>query len=409
MRLRTLALLAVVVVALGGGAAVFALDAGSGPAVTERWVSDTGTEITSNHHAVAAGRVDGHGVVYAPISGPDRSDQCGLVALYATNGTTRWTHPIPPANCTIHSVADPALVDYDADGTTEVLASTTTDRLLALSPRDGRMEYEAPLSDYGYTEPLAADFDADGADEIAVVDVRGAVFVLDDDGSVAWRRALNSTAFAPPQAADFTGDGTPELAVGVSGDRLVLFDGDGSVVWDRDGLGSSVGWTAVVDDDAATELVVATTGGDVGVIDGATGATEWRTDVGRLAAVHAVGDGDGDGDPEVYAVALDQRLRAFDAATGELEWKTTISADDNQMTPPPALGDLDGDGGLELVAAANGGDVVVLDAATGGVLGTAGREQVVYTHPTLADTDGDGDDEAYVTYGDGRVVAIDRE
>ena len=398
MRLRTLAALAVVVVALGGGAAAFALDAGSGPAVTERWVSDTGTDITSNHHAVAAGRVDGRGVVYAPISGPDRSGQCGLVALDATTGTTRGTHPIPPENCTIHSVADPALADYDADGTTEVLASTTTDRLVALSPSDGRVEYEAPLTDYGYTQPLAADFDADGADEIAVVDVRGTVFVLDDDGSVAWRRALNSTAFAPPQAADFTGDGTVELAVGVSGDRLVLFDGDGSVVWDRDGLGSSVGWTATVDadDDAATELVVATTGGGVGVVD-------------RLAAVHAVGDGDGDGDPEVYAVALDQRLRALDAATGRLEWETTISADDNQMTPPPALGDLDGDGGLELVAAANGGDVVVIDAATGEVLGTAGREQVIFTHPTLADTDGDGDDEAYVTYGDGRVVALDRE
>lgn len=410
MRRRTLVLLAAVLVVLGGGAVTLAVDVGSGPAVTERWVSDTGTGITSNHHAVAAGRVDGEGFVYAPVSDADDADDCRLAALDSENGTTQWTHPIPPENCTIHSVADPTIADADGDGESEVLASTTTERLLTLSATDGRIERTATLTDYGYTEPLVADFDGDGGNEIAVVDVRGVVFVIDGrTGETRWRYDLNSTTFAAPRAADFTGDGTVELAVGVSGNRLVLFDGDGTVLWDRDDFVSSVGWTATVERGDGTDLAVATTDGHVAVLDGRTGETQWRTDLGRLAAVHAVADGDDDGESEVYAVALDQRLRAFDATTGDVEWETTVSADDNQMTPPPAVGDLDGDASLELVVAANGGDVAVVDAATGEVLGTYAREQPIYTHPTLADTDGDGDDEAYVMYGDGRVVALDWE
>jgi outer membrane protein assembly factor BamB len=108
----------------------------------------------------------------------------------------------------------------------------------------------------------------------------------------------------------------------------------------------------------------------------------------------------------VYATARDGELRSLDAATGETEWTTALTAADVQMAPPPSLGDLDGDGDPELVAVTNDGIVRVLDPGTGSVLATYERDASVYTHATLADLDADGRAEVYVPYGDGRVVAL---
>ncbi|QLG28637.1 PQQ-binding-like beta-propeller repeat protein [Halorarum halophilum] len=407
MRPRTAAVLVVLLgVLLAGVGAVFLQD--GGVTLSERWVSETGTDIRGNHHPVAAGRIDGEGMVYAPVSAPGGTSDCRLVGLHASNGSTRWSHAVPPANCTLHAVADPAIADPDRDGTTEVFAASTTEELLGFDAHTGAVEFRVTLSEYGYTKPVIADLTGDGRSEIAVVDVSGTLFVYAPDGSLVWERDLGGITNGAPQAGDFTGDGTLELAVGTGAGEAVLVDGDGTTVWNRSTWDEAVGWTTSgqADADPAPEFVVATTAGTVGVLDGVTGETQWRRDLGTLASVHAFGDGDGDGDPEVYAGARDSGLRAFDARTGDLEWTTTLTTEGTQMMPPPLLGDLDGDGDPELVAATNDGLVSVVDPSTGEVLATYSREQPIYTHPTLADADGDGAVEAYVIYGDGRVVAL---
>ncbi|WP_313692544.1 PQQ-binding-like beta-propeller repeat protein [Halorarum halobium] len=408
MRPRTVVTLVVVLGLLSAGVGAVLLQDG-GLTLSERWVSDTGTDIRANHHPVAAGSVAGEGVVYAPISGAGGTGECRLAALHAGNGSLRWEHGVPPANCTLHAVADPAIADADGDGTAEVYAASTTDELLGFHARTGAVEFRETLSEYGFTRPVVADVTGDERPEIAVVDVTGTLFVYAPDGTLRWERDLDGITNGAPQAGDFTGDGTTELAVGTGADEAVLLEGNGTTVWSRNTWDEAVGWTTSgqVDDDPAREFVVATTEGTVGVLDGRTGEVQWHADLGTLAAVHAFGDGDDDGEPELYAGAADNRLRAFDAASGEQEWATTLTTGDTQMMPPPLLGDADGDGDPEVVAATNDGLVSVVDPATGEVLATYGRERPIYTHPTLADTDGDGADELYVIYGDGRVVALD--
>lgn len=413
MRPRTLAALGLFVLIIGGFAAV--AFTGGQPSRTEMatmWVSDTARDTGSNHHAPAAGRVQGTAMVYAPVSGRADTPNCALVALDGTTGTERWSYQIPATSCTIHSVADPTLADFDGDGTREVIAATTEQTVTAYHPLTGDVEFQHNLTSYGYTKPIVADFLGDDQPEIVVVDVKGTIFVLEPNGTVAWSKQLSTYTWGQPAVADFDGDGEPELAVATGGTgKLYVFERDGSMAWKQpQSYEESITWMATgdADDDDAVEIVVATAStGRVSMVDGASGEREWTREFGSYAAVHAFGDGDGDTEPEVYAVAKDGKLRSLDATTGETEWTTTLTTGDVQMTPPPSLGDVDGDGDPELVAVTNDGIVSVVNPDSGSISDSYEREAAIYTHPRLADIDGDGDREAFVMYAHGRVVAFD--
>lgn len=411
MRATTMAAIAVLVIALAS-VVVFAVSGGFGASgsLDERWVSDTARDRAPNHHAVAAHAIGANGMVYAPISGASNTDQCDLVGLEADDGSRRWNYPIPPANCTIHSVADPTIADYDADGVKEVFVATTENAVIGMHPLTGEVEFRHNLTAYGYTQPLVTDFTGDDGKEIIAVDVQGAVFVLRPDGSVVWERQYSSYTWGQPDVADFDGDGDRELVVGFGGSgELVLFESDGTVAWNRTRpVQGSITWMATgqADDDVPTEIAIATTDGVVAVLDGRDGSVQWRRDLGTLAAVHAFGDGDGDGVTEVYAVAADGKLRSYTASNGTDEWTTTLTTEGVQMTPPPSMGDIDGDGNQELVAVTNNGIVAVVDPKSGEVLDSYRRDVPIWVHPTVTDVTGDGTPETFVIYGDGRVVAF---
>ncbi len=411
MRSRTFVAIVVVFALLAVGA-ILALGGLTGDTadLTVEWASDTHRDTDVNHHHPAAVRVDGDAVVFAPVSGRPGSDDCALYALNATTGGELWHHAVPPADCAIHAVADPAVGDFDGDDEREVFAATTERRVYGFEATTGDTEFSYGLSAYGYSQPLVADFVGDASPEITVVDARGEVSVVHANGTAAWTRQLDTYTFGQPAIDDFDADGAPELVVGVAGNgTLYAFEQDGSLAWKQsNATDGTITWqtTGQLDDDPAVELVAATQSGDVVAVDGGTRAIEWERTFESLAAVHAVGDGDGDGSPEVYATAADGVLRALDAATGDVEWTTTLTTGDVQMMPPPALGDVDGDGDDELVATTNDGMVKLVSPSDGSVTATYSREVVVYTHPVLADVDGDGAAEIHVMYADGTVVAL---
>jgi outer membrane protein assembly factor BamB len=411
--MRTVTAIAISVVLVGLGAAVlYGVSGGLGAdgELTERWVSDTGRPGQPNHHAPAANVVRGQGMVYAPISAPNSNGQCDLVALYANNGSKRWNYPIPRANCTIHSVADPTVADYDDDGIEEVFVATTEEAVIGLNSLSGDVEFRQNLTSYGYTQPIVTDLTGDGSMEVIAVDVKGAVSVFRPNGTVVWKKQFETYTWGQPRVADFDGDGNRELVVGLGETGAVyLFESDGTVAWNRSNqIDGSITWMATgqADDDAGVEVTVATTEGVVAVMDGRDGTVQWRRDLGTLAAVHAFGDGDGDGETEVYAVAQDAKLRSYTASNGTVEWTTTLTTEGVQMTPPPSLGDVDGDGALELVAVTNNGIVSIVDPRSGEILDSYNRDVPIWVHPTLADVNEDSAAEVFVIYGDGRVVAF---
>ena len=424
MRRRT-GFAAVALVALLGGAAVLGLGldpgglSGDDGNLTEVWRSATGVPVTGNHHAVAAGRIDGRGVVFAPISGNPDTDHCRMAALDAADGSPSWDHEVPPADCMIHAVGTVALGDYDADGTDEVFVPTSEERLYAFDPAGGEAELVYEIDEYGYSQAVVGPLGPDGGERVAIVDALGTVEVLRPDGETAWTRREASYVWATPAIADFAGDGGTRLVVGFGEGYVTAYDRDGDVAWNRSLPGDgSITWmtTGDVGGDGATDAVVATDGGAVALLDGPDGDVRWTRNFGDLAAVEAVADGDDDGTLEVYATAKDGVLRALDAGTGETEWETDLAEDPVQVTPPPAIGDLDGDGDPELVGVTSDGRVTVVDPADGRVLGIYTRSTPIWetdastalwTRATLADTDGDGAEEIFVIYGDGRVIALE--
>lgn len=412
MRRRT-TIAATLLLVVGGGLAVagVATYEANTTEVTVEWVSDTARETGGNHHAPAVWRDGNHSLVFAPISGQTDTSSCELAALAGTDGSVVWRDGVPAPNCTVHSVANPTVADYDRDGTAEVFAATTEDRLFGFEAETGAVEFRHNLTAYGYTKPLVTDVVGGPAPEIVVVDVTGTISVLAANGTTHWTRRLDAYTWAQPVVADFDHDGEPEVAVGAGGSgELHLFDHDGTSTWtEPTTFESSIGWLSTddLDGDTRPEIVVATAlDGRVVAVDG-DGTRQWEHDLARLAAVGAVFDGDRDGTLEVYAVSSDGVLRALDGQTGREEWTSTLTTEAVQMMPPPSAGDVDGDDRLELVAPAHDGSVSLVDPKTGAVRATYERRDTIYVDATLADVDGDGNSEAFVMYGHGRIARLD--
>jgi outer membrane protein assembly factor BamB len=189
---------------------------------------------------------------------------------------------------------------------------------------------------------------------------------------------------------------------------VTVYEGDGEVRWRTNATERGITWLAVgdADGDPGLETVLATARGETVALDD-DGTVLWRTEFDRLTAVHTIHDGDDDGQSEVYVTDASGTLRSLDAATGAVEWTTTLTSTEVQMTPPAVLGDVDGDGDPSLVVAGNDGTVSVVDPATGAVRLTATRNARSFTHATLADVDDDGREEIFVIFDDGTVQRLD--
>jgi outer membrane protein assembly factor BamB len=402
--------------------------AGGGPTgdLEEVWLSDTERDIQGNHHAVAAERINGTAMVFAPVSGHAHSDTeageghqhshatgCALVGVRGDDGSVQWSQPVAEENCTLHAVADPAVADVNGDGRPEVIAATTEETLAVYDPLYGTVLSETDLDAYGFTRPLVGTFlpkNAEGSDtagnDVVVVDIRGNVLVTDAAGEVHWRHELGGDVQAEPHAVELDGDAEAEIVVALTSGKVVALEPGEGVLWNRSVSDAAVTWTAAgdIDDDDATEFAGATFDGELVALDD-DGRRLWHRDLGKLAAVHEFADGDGDGEQELYATNRNGTVFAI-GPDGATEWSRDVVEADVQMTPPPVIGDLTGDGEPELVLAANTGEVTVLDAATGEPLTSYERDVPVWTHATLADLDGDGSEEILVTYGDGRVARL---
>ena len=156
-------------------------------------------------------------------------------ALYTPDGDTIWHNNLPDGA--------PAVADFDADGTPEiVVVGAATLRLQ--SSVDGSSIWSVPIPNANNRggAPTIADFDGDGAPEIGVA---GADFylVFDTDGSILWQHAVNdaSSAVTGSSVYDFEGDGVADVVYadqdnlwvlpGANGDAKLQFGEHSSGTW----------------------------------------------------------------------------------------------------------------------------------------------------------------------------------
>ena len=379
--------------------------------LTEQWVSDTPRENEINHHAVGIGPAGD--VIVAPVAEvpyadvPITNSSCELVRLDPDEGSTVWEVGTPAEDCYTHALTEPAIEDIDDDGELEVVVSSTENALITYDAETGNEEWRVPLSTYGYGRPTVANVTPAPGPEVVTSDIEGGVVVVDGDGMVEWRAMLNATQPNPsvwlaPLVDDFNADGSPEVLL-ASSNGPVLLSSDGHVEWQSDGAANYLA-AAQVDDDPESEVFA--TGRSAVRSYGVGGELAWERDLSNSRFKTAL-DGDRDGTVELYVGRIGGRLLALDATTGDTEWSTRLSTNDEAMVQPPVLADVDGETGPEVVTVLETGTVVVVDPNSGAEQARYERDVPVWTAPSVADLDGDSADEIIVRYGDGRVVRLD--
>ncbi len=276
---------------------------------------------------------------------------------------------------------------------------------------------------------------------------------------LAWSRELPDwNRSSSPALADLDGDGGDDIVFGGQDGRIRAYRGDGRLLWDVaavPGIGSgcraqstptavdSSPAVADIDGDGRNEVVVGLgsnwvpdQNGSVLVLDGRTGAVQWRwrgdRDFGDVwhgsvidpvtlspvgdgwcepvYSTPAIGDVDGDGRPDIVFGGWDQRIHALDRFGRELPG-FPVAADDTVWSSP-ALFDADGDGAVEIFIGADSTPGGIVDHR-GGIMralswknGTVVElwrqlpDEVVMSSPVIGDIDGDDRPEVIVGTGE---------
>lgn len=145
------------------------------------------------------------------------------------------------------------------------------------------------------------------------------------------------------------------------------------------------------------------------VLDGG-GAERWTGPIPEDACtIHAVADVTladfvGDADPEVVAASTEAEVVAYDALTGEAEFRYPLS---NYGYSKPVVADATGDGAAELVVTDIDGTLAVV-RPDGETVWRRPLDAYSWAPPAVADFDTDGRPETVVGLGNGSVVAFTR-
>ncbi|MFB6282435.1 MAG: PQQ-binding-like beta-propeller repeat protein [Halobacteria archaeon] len=399
---RTTLVIAVLLVAVFGGLFIYAIQGfGSEPEIKEVWATDGSRNTDLNHHEVSAGRVDGETVVAAPVSttwSNDSGRECSITA-YNGSGEVLWRHLVPSDECYIHAIADPAVFDFNDDGTRDVVGVTSEDEVLVFDAVSGGNTFKYNISSDGYGKPISGNLTPAAGNETVVTDLEGVAYAFTSNGSLAWRKDLGDSVLATPVIDDFDRDGKNEVMTGAG----IMLSNDGEVEWeDAEGTGSFLYGGQM---DNAGPLEVAASGGNIlSLVNGTTGERRWNRSFNGTGGVVDGGDADGDGVTELYA-GFGNKVYSINSTDGDVVWDSILTSKTDVRTAPPVKGEFT-ENRTYLAAATRNGKLSIIDPEDGTVLAEQRRDAKIHAYPTAADIDGDGVDEILVIYGDGSVSAL---
>ena len=228
--------------------------------------------------------------------------------------------------------------------------------------------------------PLAAgDFDGDGQDDLLCTAGTQTVRALRLDGKEIWTHKRNSRLAFRPAVADLDGDGAPEAILATSAGEVVVLEGKtGQERWramTAEGLIAGVS-IADLDGDHRPEILACGGDGRLRALD-ARGAERWSQPVGGALGVSvSLADVTGDGFPDVVLILPDGSPAALDGGSPRTRWTTHSAA----LTLPAAIEAGSGTGGdvavVEghrslVVRSGRDGSLVTRFASEGAILGLA--------------------------------------
>jgi outer membrane protein assembly factor BamB len=303
----------------------------------------------------AGGAIDAERV-YLPL----RNER--IVALSRVDGRTVWSRDVESSTTPVVGA-----------GVVYVLAS---DEVHALDAATGDERWRADLEPH-----LNIGLAVVGDRLFAVLEPATLVAISAADGSIVWRRPLAS----PPLHAVIS-DGSRLYVAMADGTVAAVLASDGQGVWQMEFEGTLARPALVAD-----RLIVGTAANEIFALDSRSGTLAWRWRVGG-DVVGAAGGGE-----LVFAVALDNMLRAVSRSSGNQRWKKPISS--RPAHPPQVFGDL-------VVVTSVAPTVSVYSALTGTVAGTYVAPAEIEGPVLIAPAAAPSGAVMVVATRDGRVVGL---
>lgn len=276
-----------------------------------------------------------------------------------------------------------AITDLNGDGNLEIVGGTTSGHTIEVLDRFGNFVWTFPdppiAGGFEWSSaPAAADVNpADsnpnvtGLEVVAVHRPTCNVVVLDGDNSDGVDDGIT-----------FTGLGGYTSWTGVEG---IHWD----VLWKYDMGGSDCHGSAAlgdIDNDGNLEVVVGSAGGNVYVLDGATGTLEATFTTGQVQASPALANIDDDPYVEMVIGDIGGTLYVFqwDGTTGTTQASLSLGS---AIYSSAAIGNIDSDSKLEIVVGTYGGQVYALTSGLGQewVYPSTGSAGTFYASPSLVD------------------------
>lgn len=324
--------------------------------------------------------VDGkEGVVRATVPSPDASSFVGVAslggALFASTEAGAVIAATPEGKVLfatktkIALTTPPTLADFDGDGAAEIAAGGARGQIVLLDATSGKVKGATTIPSEGKAVGYglaAADIDGDGAAELFVPTERGDLVAYSLKKSKAlWTEHRDSALRAAPVLADVDENGRLEVVVGwADGEVAILEAKSGARLWDATvelDNGDPTGLTASptpVPGFRVGSLVVPTArwGKEDSVILLRQHFRAYQSKQGRVTASPVVARVDRDLAPEAIVGTEAGDLVAIDAS-GEEKFLFALK---EPISASALLGDVDGDGVLDIVVVTKGGSLTAL-------------------------------------------------
>jgi outer membrane protein assembly factor BamB len=251
---------------------------------------------------------------------------------------------------------EPLIADINGDGLNEIVVAAWFDGyVLALRGTDCSLLWNSNTGGLGGVTPAIGELNPSIPGlEIAVTQVIGNLYVLrGTDGAILWSRYVGSY-MSPPTIFDADGDSVGEVYV--VGDNIYALRGtDGSIIWSYPASGAfALVAIADINNDGQYEVVtVANSGGSwrVIVLRATNGAFLWSYTVSS-AGNPSIADLDNDGYKEIVVATKDGMIYAL-RHNGTLYWSRNMGYGSDDPAIPslnsPTIADLNGDGWKEIV------------------------------------------------------------
>ncbi len=308
------------------------------------------------------------------LEGDGSEQQLALTSFtYPARGGTSYS---------IHGSGGVGVGDLEGDGIPDIVTTTTSGAVVALS-RTGAVKWVyAGTTVSAYNNPVFADADGDGDQEVAIGRV-----ILNADGTLRGECSGGSTSL-PSAWADLDGDGDLELSVG----STVCSDTGATVV------AGSGRWAALGQLDADAGLEILSVSSSTLYANDTSGTALWSASLSTGGGMPTVSDIDGDGANEVVVSAASY-LYAFEA-DGTQKWRIAISDLSSQAVSTSTF-DFDGDGAAEIVHA-DEENFRIVNGRTGAELYRNANHGsgTLREMPVVADLDHDGQAEVILASND---------